>query len=214
MGIFDNLIKIKRPESHAAPAPAGPPVDQVLQMQSQNMTNNQIVEALQRGGYDINTIMDAIAQAEAVSGVQPMPQASPGPLPPSGFPPLPPPQLPSEKPGEGTEELIEKVVDEKWQEFSREMAKWAEWRDNINLRAEKLEQGMVDTRGDLDNLHKAIVAKIGEYDKNLIDVGTEIKAMEKVFQKVLPTLTENVTELSRVTRTIKEQQAPAKRAAH
>ena len=62
---------------------------------------------------------------------------------------------------------------------------------------------MGDMKADLDNLHKAIVSKIGEYDKNLLDVGTEIKAMEKVFQKILPTLTENVAELSRVTRNVK-----------
>ena len=103
------------------------------------------------------------------------------------------------------EELAEKVVEEKWQEFQKELVKWGEWRDNVNLRVERLEQGMTDTRADLDNLHKAIVSKIGEYDKNLIDVGTEIKAMEKVFQKVLPTLTENVSELARVTKNVKAQ---------
>ena len=62
---------------------------------------------------------------------------------------------------------------------------------------------MSDVKADLETLHKAIVSKIGEYDKNLLDVGTEIKAMEKVFQKVLPTLTENVSELSRITRQVK-----------
>jgi hypothetical protein len=216
MALFDSFIK-KKPEAKPAPQPTGPPVDQVIQMQQKNMTNNQIVEALQRSGYDINTIMDAIAQAEAVSGVQPMPQGvPPGPMmpePPMSFPPpgMPPPPRPPET--SNVEEIAEKVVDEKWQEFEKELAKWAEWRDNVNLRLERLEQNMTDTRGDLDNLHKAIVSKIGEYDKNLIDVGTEIKAMEKVFQKVLPTLTENVSELSRVTKNIKEQQTPQKRTA-
>ena len=31
----------------------------------------------------------------------------------------------------------------------------------------------------------------------------QIKALEKVFQKILPTLTENVNELSRITQDIK-----------
>jgi hypothetical protein len=216
MALFDNLIRIKKPEQKpAAPQQQGPPVDQVLQMQQKSMTNNQIVEALQRGGYDINTIMDAIAQAEAVNGVQPMPSnVQPGPplpdqTPLGSFPPvgLPPPPRPMQEQSSNTEELVEKIVDERWQEFEKELTKWGEWRDNVNLRLERLEQGMTDTRNDLDNLHKAIVSKIGEYDKNLIDVGTEIKAMEKVFQKVLPTLTENVSELSRVTKNIKEQAA-------
>ncbi len=44
----------------------------------------------------------------------------------------------------------------------------------------------------------------GEYDQNILNVGTEIKVMEKVFQKVLPTLTENVNELSRITKGMKK----------
>jgi len=207
MGVFD-FIKIKKPDQKGpsgpsgfppmppAGAPSGPPVDQVLQMQHQNMTNNQIVEALQRQGYDITTIMDAIAQAEAVGGVQ---QAAPGPLgPPMPQPPFPPPPAAGEPDMGHIEELVEKIVDERWQELQKELTKWNDWRDNVNIRLERMEQSHQDTRNDLDNLHKAIVNKIGEYDKNLIDVGTEIRAMEKVFQKVLPTLTENVNELTRV----------------
>jgi hypothetical protein len=67
---------------------------------------------------------------------------------------------------------------------------------------------MSDMKMDLDGLHKAIVARIGEYDKTLMDVGTEIKAMEKVFQKVLPELTGNIQELSRITKNVK---GPAKK---
>jgi hypothetical protein len=49
-----------------------------------------------------------------------------------------------------------------------------------------------------------------DYDKNLLDVGTEIKAMEKVFQKVLPELTSSVQELGRITKTAKAAK-PAKK---
>ena len=38
---------------------------------------------------------------------------------------------------------------------------------------------------------------ISEYDENLINVGTEIKTMEKVFSKVLPSLTDSVNKLQR-----------------
>jgi len=190
MALFDSL----RGRKEAPPAPKGPPVDQVLQMQAQNMTNNQIVEALQRDGYDMNTIMDAIAQAEAVGSVQQAPQSAPMPAPPA----------PTEE-GTHVEELVEKIVDERWQELQKEQTKTAEWRDTTTSRIERIEQSLQDTKTDLDNLHRAIISKISDYDKNLVDVGTEIKAMEKVFQKVLPTLTENVAELSRVTEIIRSQ---------
>jgi hypothetical protein len=50
----------------------------------------------------------------------------------------------------------------------------------------------------LNSLHKNLLNKISEYDRNIVDVGTEIKAMEKVFQKILPSLTENVNKLERM----------------
>jgi len=55
-------------------------------------------------------------------------------------------------------------------------------------------------------VHKAAwqvdkIGKISEYDKNITDVGVEIKAMEKVFQKVLPTFTENVNKIDRLANT-------------
>ena len=50
-----------------------------------------------------------------------------------------------------------------------------------------------------DKLHQAIIGKIGEYDKNILTVGAEVKAMEKVFSKVLPVFTEKVSELKDIT---------------
>ena len=47
------------------------------------------------------------------------------------------------------------------------------------------------------------MGKISQYDSNITDVGTEIKAMEKVFQKILPNLTENVNKLDRMTKSSK-----------
>ena len=58
----------------------------------------------------------------------------------------------------------------------------------------------------MDSLTKSIMGKIQSYDQNIVDVGTEIKAMEKVFQKVLPTLTENVNKLDRMAKGYKEPQ--------
>ena len=61
-------------------------------------------------------------------------------------------------------------------------------------------------RASVENLHKGIMDKIGQYDRNITDVGTEIKAIEKVFQKVHPSLTENVNRLERISK-----KAPSKK---
>lgn len=189
------------------PVPPAAPVDQVIAMQQQGLTNNQIIQTLQRQGYQPQQIYDALAQAEARGGIEPMPPA-PGPE----APPAPgAPAAPAEAPGapKGFEEIAEAIVEEKWQEFSRELGKINEWKDAMSSRLDKVDQSINDMKSDLDNLHKAIVSKISEYDKNLLDVGTEIKAMEKVFQKVLPELTGSVAELSRITKAVKAKPAPA-----
>ena len=62
---------------------------------------------------------------------------------------------------------------------------------------------MNDIRADFETLHKGILGKVGEYDQNLTNLGAEIKAMEKVFSKILPTFTENVNELSRLAKDLK-----------
>jgi uncharacterized protein YhaN len=192
----------KKEEAPAEPAPPplppqqamNNPIDQIAEMRRQGLTNNQIVQALQQQGYDMAQIMDAMSTTDSMGGPEPMAPAMEEqyqPMP-SAAPPM--------QSQDNFEEIAEHIVEEKWSEFSKEVSKMNEWKDSVNSRLDKLEQSMTDAKADLDNLHKAIVSKIGEYDKNLLDVGTEIKAMEKVFQKVLPELTENVSELSRITR--------------
>lgn len=171
-------------------------------MQAQGLSNNQIIQALQRQGFKPTQIYDALAQAETKQSVEPMDTPSRG-FPPGGptGPPTGPPAHPE------SEALVEQIIDEKWQELQKDLAKINEWKDGMTSRMDKVEQQMNDLRQDLDGLHKAIVSRIGEYDKTLMDVGTEIKAMEKVFQKVLPELTGSVQELSEITKDIKGPKA-------
>ena len=56
----------------------------------------------------------------------------------------------------------------------------------------------------INSLNRSMMGKISEYDKNISNVGTEIKAMEKVFEKVLPSLTENVNKLERMSKSAKK----------
>lgn len=191
------------------PMPPSAPVEQVISMQQQGMTNNQIIASLQQQGYQPQPIYDALAQSEGRGGVEPMapsPEAPAAPHAEFGAP------SPAQEAPKGFEELAESIVEEKWHAVSGELGKVNEWKDSVTGRMDKMEQTVTDMKSDLDNLHKAIVSKISEYDKNLLDVGTEIKAMEKVFQKVLPELTGSVAELSRITKTAKGRPAAVKPA--
>jgi septation ring formation regulator EzrA len=106
------------------------------------------------------------------------------------------------------EEIAEAIIDEKWEELIKNLNKISEWRDQTENKISRIEQQFADLKDNFDKLHKAIIGKIGEYDQNIINVATEIKAMEKVFQKILPTFTENVNELARITTLTKEKMDP------
>lgn len=203
LDIFKKKRKEELPETFSYERPTPPPglpVDQVSYMKGQGMANEEIISSLQTQGYTPREIYNAIAQVEAgPPGVPTGPGAFPEAQ--EGIPPEM--DMPSAKPNVNFEEIAEKIVEEKWNDLIKELTKFSEWRETTDSRLDKAEQSVIDMKSDLDNLHKAIVSKIGEYDKNLLDVGTEIKAMEKVFQKVLPELTSSVQELGRITKTAK-----------
>lgn len=198
------------------PAAPGLPVDQIMAMKQQGMDNNQIVSEMEKQGYNSSQIFDALNQVN-ISGGNVGLEQPPGP---SGFeeigqqqdsqyspPSLSPQQQPEQAPREEAavdkeqiEEIAEVIIDEKWKEFEEDVKVIIDWKEKTEARVNKLEQQIKDVEGTLNNLHKSIVNKISDYDKNLTDVGTEIKAMEKVFQKILPSLTENVNKLDRMTK--------------
>ena len=185
----------------------GLPIDRVMMMRQQGLTNNQIVQALQRDGYDSARIFDALSQADMQTGApvqgygpQDM-QAMQQPVDAGMTMGYQQPMMGGER--ERIEEMAETIIDEKWDELVKNITKIVEWKDRTEARITKMEQEMKDLKESFDKLHKAIIGKISEYDQNITNVGTEIKAMEKVFQKILPTFTENVNELSRLTKTIK-----------
>lgn len=195
--------------------PTDLPVEQVRSMKAKGLDNNQIVQSLQRNGYSSTQVFDALNQADLASGA---------PLPP-GPPPLPDPPVPSSvgslsnEPADSgmsnlmpsgsvsdsdTEELVESIIEEKWTELVKDINKIVEWKNDVEIKINKLEQRFESLKDDFDKVHQAIIGKVGEYDKNILTVGAEVKAMEKVFSKVLPVFTENVSELNRITQNIKK----------
>ncbi len=192
------------------------PVDQVKAMRARGFDNNQIVQALQRNGYSSTQIFDALNQADLVSGAM-IAQGATSFV--GGQPPVPPdpyqdsvPEFSGEAGGGGidvnseeVEELVESVIEEKWDELAKDINKVIEWRNDVEARMIKFDQKLESLREEYDKLHQALIGKIGEYDRHILEVGAEIKAMEKVFAKVLPVFTENVNELSRITQVMRKK---------
>lgn len=103
------------------------------------------------------------------------------------------------------EELSEAIIEEKWQDLMKDFNKLVEWKGAMEQRMAALEQRVADIKTAFDGLQKSVVDKVSDYDRSVKDVGSEMKALEQVFQKVIPTLTENVNELSRITKGMKSQ---------
>src|SRR3989338_5150963 len=185
----------------ASPAPS----EEASRLRQQGYNNNQIAQYLQTKGYTQQQVSDAITQASlggyqqaASPGMQEFSQQNPY----QQFQQFQQPQQqqPQQESlnDERIEEIAEAIIDEKWQELVKDVKKVIEWKDIVESRLDHLEQMIKDVKSSMDNMQRGIFGKISDYDKSINDVGTEIKAMEKVFQKVLPSLTESINRLDRM----------------
>ncbi len=185
------------------------PIDHVLAMRQQGLSNNQIVASLQRAGYPISVINDALSQADVKEGIAPGPAApQPGDYPAylSSYPPQGQPlrNVPEDV-DERIQEIAEAIIDEKWSSLLESINTIADWKEKTEGRFIKIETQMQELKDNFDRLHEGVIGKISEYDKGIQNIGVEIKALEKVFQKILPGFVENVNELSRITQRVKKQ---------
>ncbi len=217
MGIFDlGKKKEEAPKSTL-------PVDDVLRMKEKGFTNNQIVQALQRNGYKMHQVFDAMNQADLKSAglvegaVSPelAEQSLAQPIEQDTIPDLPNEQVAEEEPQQAVpqeryeehiEEVAEAIIEEKWEDLMKSINKLLEWKEEMENKMASVEQSMKDLKENFSNLQRSVFGKVAEYDKSMKSVGADIQAMETVFQKVLPTLTDNVNELSRLTRKAKDKE--------
>lgn len=162
----------------------------IQQMKHQGMSNNQIIAQLQQEGHSSSEIFDVLSQVD-----QPRSESAPSP----------PMYQPPPMPQADNEEMIEAIIDEKWNDLMSDINKVIAWKESTESRISKMEQHIADLGSQFDKLHQAIIGKVGEYDQHILDVGAEVRAMEKVFSKVLPIFTDNVAELSRVADEFKGQ---------
>lgn len=206
--------------------------DEIIRMRQQGLSNNQIVTMLQRAGYKPHQIFDAMSYADMKTTGGTTDQDAmnaPQNYAPDTAPDMPPANVsmgqqsypgpaPQEYAQESTyaytqdvvEELVEAVVEEKWAELVKSVNKIIAWKNGVESRLAVLEQRLEDLKHQFEQLNKGVLEKITEYDQNITNVGTEIKAMERVFQKVLPTFTDNVNELSRISKNLR-QASPVKK---
>jgi hypothetical protein len=109
------------------------------------------------------------------------------------------PQQYSQEPKMSVEETVEAVIDEKWNDLLKDINKIIEWKERTDAIISRIQQEIEDLKNNFDSLNKSIMSKISIYDQNIRNVGVDIKAMEQVFQRILPKFTDNVNKLARIT---------------
>ena len=100
-------------------------------------------------------------------------------------------------------EIAEAIVNERWEEFLGKTGDLSVWKERAETNILSMKQEIVRINQRFDNLQNAVLGKIRDYDQDMKDVHTEMKALEKVFERILEPLVSNIKELGRITQDLK-----------
>ncbi len=161
-------------------------ISEVLELRSQGLSDAVVKQELQSRGYLPSQVEQALQQADV------------------------PPSYPSAAgySSAGTdqgniyeriEEITENIIDEKWDDLIAEVKKIVEWKESLEQKQVKLQSELEKLKENFSVLHQGVLGRLEDYDERMRDVGTELKAVGKVFKEVIPQFVENVKELKGIT---------------
>ena len=78
------------------------------------------------------------------------------------------------------------------------------WKEKVRTDILSVKQELIRMDNKIESLQKIILGKVRDYDAHITEVGTDIKALEKVLQNVITPLSSNVKELSKITERLKK----------
>ncbi|HLD79049.1 MAG TPA: hypothetical protein VJA18_00645 [Candidatus Nanoarchaeia archaeon] len=186
------------------------PVSEVTQLRQQGLTDDIVVDELSQRGYTQQQISEAIAQADAGQGPAYGMPAAPDQM--SSMQQEMP--MPSSQPAyqddvsniyERIEEITESMIDERWDDLIGEVKKIVDWKNKVEEKQMKLMHDVEKLQDDFKMLHEAVLGKLDDYDSRMQAVGTDLKAVGKVFKDVIPTFVDNVKELSSIKEELKKK---------
>ncbi len=100
-------------------------------------------------------------------------------------------------------QIIEAVVGEKWEELMGNIGNIAVWKERVNNDVLSIKQELVRLEERFEQLQGAVLGRVKEYDEGVRGIHTEMRALEKVFEKILEPLTSNIKDLNAVTQELK-----------
>jgi peptidoglycan hydrolase CwlO-like protein len=194
------------------------PTESALSMKKKGFSTERISEELRNQGYNPQQISEAINQLNIKGGVEDTYSSSttssmqpslldediPVPTPPEKSTPLVSTRLSTPEYSRDSEELIEAIIDEKWQQIRTSIGDIEIWKGKITDDLEAIKQEILRLSQRIDHVQNSVIGKVTQYEHSITDLGADIKALEKVFQNIMQPLTSNVKELSKLTAQLKK----------
>lgn len=106
---------------------------------------------------------------------------------------------------ETVQELVESIIDERWQEVVASVGDISIWRSKVEDDIASIKQEILRVEDRFSKLQASIIGKVDEYSRSISQVSTEMEALEKVFGKIMEPLTSNIKELNRITKELKKK---------
>ncbi len=208
--------------------PKGPvPVEEIQTMSRRGLSDREIIKKMKKQGYSYDEIEKAMLQAvkQGVSGgpeFQEIKQPSPDsfslddlyqqPAPQQAAPMAQEPEQFQEintenvNPEAIIEELIEGVIEEKWEKFNKKIKEQEQNLENVSTLIRQLEQKLQAVK--TDSIPKELELRSDVLNNRLDDLEVRIGGLEKAFKQFLPSLTRNIENLSAIIHEMKQKNEP------
>ncbi len=106
---------------------------------------------------------------------------------------------------ERIEEIAESIINEKWEDLISNVGNIVMWKEKVQTDIRSIKQELIRVEERFENLQKAILGRVEDYNRTISTVGTEMKALEGVLERILQPLVSNIKELSRITEDLKKK---------
>jgi molecular chaperone GrpE (heat shock protein) len=200
-------------------AEKGIPLEDIRRMASRGMSDKDIIKELKGRGYSYGEIEKAMLAAVKEGVNEPsapgMPTAdeffAQPPAPQQLQPAYELPTFEEEQPEVSSdqseaimEELIEGVIEDKWNKFQVKMEKLE---DNFEkIKAELKQWQIKQEQQRRESPTRELESRISELSEQLEDIDARVGGLEKAFKQFLPALTRNVESLSQLIHELREKQ--------
>lgn len=102
------------------------------------------------------------------------------------------------------EEIAESIIGEKWGDLVKGVGDLKIWKEKIDIDLSGVKQEIVRMQRRFEGLQNSVTGKVSEYGEGIIELGSEIRALERVLEKIITPLTTNIKDLQKVTDKLKK----------